>query len=427
MRFLYNIGLRLYFFLVRLVSTFNPKAKLFYNGRRGLLKRIKKEVGHEQPIIWIHCSSVGEFEQARPVIEWYKKEQPGYKILLTFFSPSGYELRKNYELADWIYYMPVDTQKNARIFVETVKPEKAIFIKYEFWYNYLNELNRIGVQIFIVSAIFRPTQMFFKWYGSFFRRMLKCYTKIFVQDEQSRDLLRSIGIKDNVFISGDTRFDRVYQITHNSKEFPLIKRFSENHFTVVAGSTWEPDEAILLEVIKHFQNVKLILAPHEIHKERIDKLVKTLESSHKILKFSDFDKKFSCNKGSHGDILSVLDDALVKSDVLIIDCLGILSSIYRYGQLAYIGGGFGVGIHNILEAATYSMPVVFGPNYQKFKEARDLIELGGAVSVEAKEGLYDILDKYVNSAGARNEKGEICGNYVKKNLGATHKVTSNLF
>lgn len=427
MRFLYNIGLLLYLFLVRLVSNFNPKAKLFCSGRKELLNKIKKEVDHEQPIIWIHCSSVGEFEQARPVIEWYKKEQPEYKILLTFFSPSGYELRKNYELADWIYYMPLDTQKNARIFVEIVRPVKAIFIKYEFWYNYLNELSCNGAQIFIVSAIFRPTQMFFKWYGAFFRQMLKCYTKIFVQDEQSRDLLLSIGIKDNVFISGDTRFDRVYQITQNSREFPLIKRFSEGCFTVVAGSTWEPDETILFEVIKHFQNVKLILAPHEIHKERIDKLVKTLGDTHKILKFSDFDKKFSSGKSPQCDILSVLDDALLQSDILIIDCLGILSSIYRYGQLAYIGGGFGVGIHNILEAATYSMPVVFGPNYQKFKEARDLVELGGAVSVSQKCGLYDLLDKYVNSEGARSEKGKVCGDYVKKNLGATHKVVSNLF
>ncbi|MEF9986255.1 MAG: glycosyltransferase N-terminal domain-containing protein [Bacteroidales bacterium] len=425
MRFLYNIGLCSYVFLVRIVSMFNPKAKLFYNGRKGLLQRIKREISHKDPIIWFHCSSVGEFEQARPIIEWYKKEKPKYKILLTFFSPSGYELRKNYELADWIYYMPVDTQKNARVFVQTVKPVKAIFIKYEFWYNYLAELSNSGSQIYIVSAIFRPTQMFFKWYGFFFRRMLKCYTKIFVQDNQSRDLLSSIGIQNNVLICGDTRFDRVYQITHSSKEFPLIKKFSENHFTIVAGSTWEPDEAILAAVIKNFSSVKLVIAPHEIHKARIDELEKTFVDM-KVLRFSSFDKKFTNDKYSSTDILAHLDSALLESNVVIIDCLGILSSIYRYGQLAYIGGGFGVGIHNILEAATYSIPVVFGPNYQKFKEAKDLIELGGAISISDKSYFYDILDKYVSNRDVCTQKGSICGGYVKQNLGATQKVISNL-
>lgn len=425
LRFLYNIGLGSYLFFVRIAANFNPKARLFYNGRKGLLERIAREIDHSSPIIWFHCSSVGEFEQARPIIEWYKRERTEYKIVLTFFSPSGYELRKNYELADWIYYMPVDTLKNARAFVKIVRPQKAIFIKYEFWYNYLRELRKSGAQIYIVSAIFRPTQMFFQWYGAFFREMLKCYTTLFVQDEQSRELLASVGIEKNVLVSGDTRFDRVYQITGNSREFPLIKKFSQGHFTVIAGSTWEPDEAIIFDVLKNFSKVKLIIAPHEIHKERIDRLEKMFAEMG-VLRFSNFDKKFSPDKYSSSEILSSLESALDTSGVLIIDCLGILSSIYRYGHVAYIGGGFGVGIHNILEAATYSIPVVFGPNYKKFKEAKDLVGLGGAVSVTDKSRFYDLIDKFVKSENARADKGQICGDYVKKNLGATQRVISNL-
>lgn len=425
LRVLYNIGILFYQFLVGIAANFNPKAKLFHNGRKGLLSRIRQEVTHESPIIWFHCSSVGEFEQARPLIEWYKAEREAYKILLTFFSPSGYELRKNYELADWIYYMPVDTAKNARLFVETVKPCKAVFIKYEFWYNYLQELHAHQIQVYIVAAIFRPSQLFFKWYGRFFRQMLGCYTRLFVQDEQSRQLLASVGIRENVMICGDTRFDRVAQITCNSKEFPLIKRFAQGHFTLVAGSTWEPDERLIASVIENFSHVKLIIAPHEIRKERIDQLEK-LFGCRKVLRFSAFDKKYPTDKYSPAEVLTLLEDALENSNVLIIDCLGILSSIYRYGQMAYIGGGFGVGIHNILEAATYSIPVVFGPNYQKFKEARDLVALRGATALQEKVHLYDLLEKCVNNEKVCAEKGLICGDYVKKNLGATAKVLANM-
>lgn len=425
MRVLYNIGLDSYMFFARIASCFNPKAKLFYRGRIGLLEKIKREVSQDSPVIWVHCSSVGEFEQARPVIEWYKAEKKEYKILLTFFSPSGYELRKNYELADWVFYMPVDTPKNARRFVEAVNPVKAIFIKYEFWYNYLHELRRKNVQVYIVSAIFRPSQVFFKWYGGFFRKMLHCYTRLFVQDEQSRELLQSLGIKDNVLICGDTRFDRVYQITRNTREFPLIKRFAKGHFTVIAGSTWGPDDELLESVLRNFSNTKLIIAPHEIHRERIEEIEK-LFAPERVLRFSDFDKKFRTDEFSATEELGRLEDALENSKVLIIDCLGILSSIYRYGHVAYIGGGFGAGIHNILEAATYAIPVVFGPNYHKFKEARDLVSLNGAVPVAGRTPFYDIMDKYVNNETVRMERGEICGNYVRNNLGATSRIVSNM-
>ncbi len=425
LRILYNIGLVSYLLLVRIAANFNPKAKLFRNGRKGLLERIKREVGHDFPVIWFHCSSVGEFEQARPIIERCRKEHGKYKILLTFFSPSGYELRKNYEFADWVYYMPVDTARNARRFVETVKPVKAVFIKYEFWYNYLHELRKNNVQVYIVSAIFRSSQVFFRWYGGFFRKMLYCYTRLFVQDGQSRMLLESVGVKDNVFICGDTRFDRVCQITGSSREFPLIKSFAEGHFTIVAGSTWAPDEQLLAGVIGNFSNVKLIIAPHETDKERIGQVEKMF-SPGKVLRFSSFDEKYPAGKYSSSEIMAFLDEALENSKVLIIDCLGILSSIYRYGSMAYVGGGFGTGIHNVLEAATYSVPVVFGPNYGKFKEAADLVSLGGAVSVQERTHLYDIINKYVHNESMRTGRGAICGEYVRENLGATSKVMSGM-
>lgn len=369
----------------------------------------------------MHCSSVGEFEQARPIIEWYKSEKKGYKILLTFFSPSGYELRKNYEHADWVFYMPADTTSNAVKFINTVRPAKAIFIKYEFWYNYLRELKRNNIETYIVSAIFRPSQHFFKWYGSFFRKMLKCYTKIFVQDEQSYRLLESIGVAENAMICGDTRFDRVYKITQSSKEFPVIAEFAKDAFTIVAGSSWDPDEEIIAKVMKNFPRTKLILAPHEIRKERIDHVMEIFKGF-KVLKFSGF----SSSGTNTADITEENINALHDANVLIIDCIGILSSIYRYGKFAYIGGGFGVGIHNILEAATYACPVVFGPNYRKFKEANDLIALGGAASIGNSSEFYSLLQTYVNVPSAIKEKGDICGKYVQDNLGSTQKVVSQI-
>lgn len=420
MRVLYNIGIRSYFGITGIVGRFNPKAKLFHNGQKGLLEKIEQTIDHNAPIIWVHCSSVGEFEQARPIIEWYKSEKKEYKILLTFFSPSGYELRKNYEHADWVFYMPADTTSNAVKFINIVKPTKAIFIKYEFWYNYLNELKRNNIETYIVSAIFRPSQHFFKWYGSFFRKMLKCYTKIFVQDEQSYKLLEGIGVAENAMICGDTRFDRVFKITQSSKEFPAIAEFAKDAFTIVAGSSWDPDEQIIAKVMKNFPRTKLILAPHEIRKERIDHVMEIFKGF-RILKFSDLS-----SASSSADMTQERIKALKEANILIIDCIGILSSIYRYGKFAYIGGGFGVGIHNILEAATYACPVVFGPNYKKFKEANDLIALGGATSVGNSSEFYSLLQTYVNVPSVLKEKGDICGKYVQSNLGSTQKVVSQI-
>lgn len=427
MRLLYNIGIRLYLCITGIVGLFNPKAKLFHAGQKGLLKRIKAEVGHTSlPIIWVHCSSVGEFEQARLIIEWYKKGGHKYKILLTFFSPSGYELRKNYEFADWVYYLPIDTSSNAKAFVEAVRPAKAIFIKYEFWYNYLRELKRNNIETYIVAAIFRPTQQFFKWYGSFFRKMLECYTRFFVQDKQSAELLQSVGFSENVMICGDTRFDRVYEITHNSKTFPVIEQFAAgSSLTFVAGSSWEPDEEIIEGAMKHFNNMKLIIAPHEIGKERIASIEQRF-SGYKVVKFSSFKSALSGagENDAQGALSEMAMRAVKEADVLIIDCIGILSSIYRYGKFAYIGGGFGVGIHNILEAATYGCPVVFGPNHKKFKEAADLLKLGGATSVKNVTELYSLFKVYKTAPRELQQKGEICSKYVESNLGATQKIVS---
>ena len=424
MRLLYNFAIRAYLFITGVAGLFNPKARRFNRGQKGLLDSIRKAVVPGSPIIWVHCSSVGEFEQARPIIEWYKRERSQYRIFLTFFSPSCYELRKNYNLADWVFYLPIDTTSNARAFLDCVKPVKAIFIKYEFWYNYLNELKARNIETYIIAAIFRPSQTFFKSYGGFFRKMLCNYTTLFVQDNQSASLLEGIGIKDNVIICGDTRFDRVYQITHSSAQFPYIELFAKDHFTVVAGSSWAPDEEIIAKVLKNFPRTKLVIAPHEIGKERIESVARSFEG-YQVIKFSEINAQYGEPAGND---LSSLPDSLIKklqqSNVLIIDCIGILSSIYKYGKVAYIGGGFGVGIHNILEAATYGLPVVFGPNYRKFKEAVDLLELGGARSIKSATEFYSLFSTLSNVQAELQKRGEICSNYVKQNLGATSKVVS---
>ena len=407
--FLYNIAIWCYSALIGFASLFNHKAKLFKEGRKDILKNIAGKIDHTHPIIWFHCSSVGEFEQARPLIEWYKENKPEYKVFLTFFSPSGYEMRKNYPLADWIFYLPVDTASNAAGFLDIVKPQKAVFIKYEFWYNYLNQLGKRGIKTYIVSAIFRPDQVFFKPWGGLFRKMLRSFSALFVQDELSKELLATAGISENVTVCGDTRFDRVNQITAASKEFPAIATFSQDSFTILAGSTWPPDEEILAASAKNFSKVKLVIAPHEIHKEHISKIMETFKG-YKVIKFSE--------------LTPDSDEQLRQANVLLIDCMGILSSIYRYGDFAYIGGGFGVGIHNILEAATYGIPVVFGPKYQKFKEAKDLIARAGAVSVRGQEEFYAQLDKMVKTRSVVEQRGKVCLDYVKENLGATEKIVN---
>lgn len=429
MNLLYNTTICAAPFFIRISGLFNRKLKLFSDGRKGLIARMRSGYaqkcaedvsGERGRVIWFHCSSVGEFEQARPVIEWYRGNRLSYRILLTFFSPSGYELRKNYPLADWVYYLPMDTPSNARKFMEIFKPCKVIFTKYDLWYNYIAEAKRSGAELYLISAIFRKEQAFFKWYGGFFRRMLKAFTGIFVQDDRSAALLESIGISERVYLSGDTRFDRVHKIALTARDFPVIESFVKGSFSLVAGSSWLPDEEIIAEVMKNFSKVKLVIAPHETDRERIDKVAEVFDS-YGVLKYSEL------APAMEQELLSESPRSLTEGKrVLIIDSIGLLSSLYKYADFSYIGGGFGVGIHNTLEAAVYGCPLAFGPNYRRFKEAADLIEADGATSVNSASEFYQVLDNCVKDKDLREYKGQACKAYVERNLGATEKIVSRI-
>jgi len=407
MLFLYNIGVYIYYVSVFLASIFNRKAKKWIRGRKKIFEQLEKTIDPSQKIIWFHAASLGEFEQGRPVIESFHDKYPDYKILLTFFSPSGYEIKKDYEHADYVFYLPVDLKKNAQKFIRIVNPRIVIFIKYEFWFNYINELNKNNIPVFIISAIFRKEQHFFKWYGKWFRSMLKKITWLFVQNNNSCELLKSIHIK-NVIISGDTRFDRVYTIALKTKAFPLVKKFAGRQKVLLAGSTWPPDENLINHLFLKNQSFKLIVAPHEVHEERIRSIQKLFSS-----------KKIVCYSGA--------DDKNIESaDILIIDKIGILSGLYRYCDVAYIGGGFGSGIHNILEAVTFGKPVIFGPNYQKFKEAVDLIELGGAFTVSNETTLSSTFLKLIDSNQYYDSVSQTCKDFIEKNRGATGCILKKL-
>jgi 3-deoxy-D-manno-octulosonic-acid transferase len=403
----YNLGIAFYALLIRLVAPFNNKAKLLLAGRKATKHRLK-EINLEGEVIWIHTASLGEFEQGRPVIEAIKEKHPGHKIVLTFFSPSGYEVRKNYDLADEVLYLPGDTALNAREFINAIQPRKVFFVKYEFWYHFLKELKKNKIPTYGVSMIFRESQPFFKWYGGWFRKMLNVFEKFYVQDDVSGNLLKSIGIT-SYSVAGDTRFDRVSDIARESKNVELAERFvGESQKVLVAGSSWAPDEDILIDYVQNVnKDVKLIIAPHEIHKEHIQQI----ESKLKVPYFKYTEPI----------------DNLEEARVMIVNTIGMLSSIYKYGQIAYIGGGFGVGIHNTLEAATYSMPVFFGPNYKKFKEARDLIELKGGYSIKDANEFNEQIEKLWNEPKALQESAENAGQYVTKMCGATAMIMKELF
>lgn len=405
MTILYLLGIRIFQILVLLASPFNSKAKLWLKGRKTIFKSLKQNVDSNEKIYWIHCASLGEFEQGRPLIEALKNAYPQYKILLTFYSPSGYEIRKNYEHADYVYYLPLDTPLNAKHFVEMVKPQAVFFVKYEFWYFFLREINKRNIPLYLVSGIFRKNQRFFKPNGIKSRKMLKWFTHFFVQNEESKELLQSINIT-NVSVAGDTRFDRVYDITQKAKSLPLIESFTKDEIVLIAGSSWKADEELLLKYFNESTHqFKLIIAPHEIHKENITRIEKTISDSKKILKFSEANKT-----------------NIHKADVLIIDSIGILSSVYKYGNIAYIGGGFGKGIHNILEAATFGLPILFGPNYLKFKEAIELIKLKGAFTIKNYDELKSKLDSFLSNQERIKESGKISSKYVEQNRGATAHI-----
>ncbi|MBS3776287.1 MAG: 3-deoxy-D-manno-octulosonic acid transferase [Bacteroidales bacterium] len=408
MSLLYYLGIKLYYFLALVFSLFNDKARLFVQGRKGLLKKLEKEIDPRERIFWFHCASLGEFEQGRPLIEEIKSRHPGIRILLTFFSPSGYEIRKSYQWADWITYLPIDTPRNARRFLEMVRPEKVFFIKYEYWYFYLREIKRRNIPVYLVSAIFRENQFFFKSYGRWFRKILFYFDHIFVQNNSSQKLLAYYRIQ-HVTVTGDTRFDRVKQIAEKARPISLIEQFRDGHFLIVAGSTWPRDEAIL---IRYFQNisgsVKLIIAPHEVHSGRIKSLMEKFPEG-QALKFSEAG-----------------ESNITEFFVLIIDSIGMLSSLYRYGDLAYVGGGFGKGIHNILEPATFGLPVVFGPHHEKFKEAVDLKNMGGGFSVDSYTSFSELMDAFLDDREQVRQTGRISRQYVEDRAGGTSRILQHI-
>ena len=403
----YDFAIHLYSLGVKIASLRHEKARKIIDGQAVTMQRLKKELSPEGGYIWIHAASLGEFEQGRPLIEMIRRNHPDAKILLTFFSPSGYEVRHNFPLVDAVVYLPFDTKKNVRQFLDTVKPRMAIFVKYEFWGNYLNELSRRSIPTYIISAIFRKSQPFFKPWGGEFRKMLTYFTHIYVQDEGSRELLAGIGIK-NVTVAGDTRFDRVTDIMESCVEIPQAAALTRDaSLTIVAGSTWPPDESNLLPCFNAHPGMKLIIAPHEVNEERIAAIESQLNRP-------------SCR------LSTATPEEAAKCDCIIVDCYGKLSSAYRYGNIAYIGGGFGVGIHNLNEAAVYDIPVIFGPHYHKFKEARDLIKCKGGFSFSNKEEFDAIIEPIVNDKKLREQYGKNAGNYVKENLGATRIIYADI-
>ncbi len=399
---LYNLSISAYKLAVRLASTRNVKAAKMLNGQKETFTILKNKLEPGEKYIWIHASSLGEFEQGRPLIEMIKENNPNQKILLTFFSPSGYEIRKDYKGADIICYLPFDLPGNVNKFIDLVKPTMAIFIKYEFWGNFLHGLKKRNIPTYIISAIFRPTQSFFKWWGGMFRRMLRCYTTIYVQDDDSRDLLATIGVK-NVKVFGDTRFDRVTDILKGCITLPVIEKFSENNFTLIIGSSWGPDEDIIIPYFNSHPEMKLIIAPHEFNDARLKALRNSVNGK---------------------SVLYTETNAADAADArcLIINCFGVLASAYRYADAAFVGGGYGVGIHNINEAAVYGIPVMFGPNFHKFKEAHDLIHSEGAFVVNDADDFKTLMDKFTSDGEYLREHGDKAKEYILSQLGATKRI-----
>lgn len=406
MSLLYNFFILLFSFAVRVASPFNLKARQWVSGRKDIFKKIRAAIDQDEKIIWFHCASLGEFEQGRPVIEKIKSTFSNYKILLTFFSPSGYEVRKNFSQADYVFYLPADTPSNAMKFVEITKPSLVFFIKYEFWFNYINVLSENKIPLFVVSAIFRPSQHFFKPWGYWSIKQLQKITHFFVQNEESVELLNKAGIY-HVEISGDTRFDRVIRLAEEPWENILISQFVQHNICLVAGSTWPADEDILKEMMKMAKSdFKLIIAPHVVSHEHLIEIIEKFKAFNPVL-FSDTKK---------------LSD--VHCRVLIIDSIGTLAYLYRYARIAYVGGGFGAGIHNVLEAATYGLPVIFGPNYKKFNEAVQLAGQGGGFPVQNANDTIRIFNTLMHNEDAYQKASVIAKNYVKLNGGATSKVIS---
>ena len=409
MLFLYDLGIRLYILFIRIASVKNKKAQQWINGRKDILSKIKNGIDPSVKYTWFHFASLGEFEQGRPVIEQMKKERKDCSIVITFFSPSGYEVRKNYPLADYVFYLPADTRANAKAFIRLINPDIAVFTKYEYWYHYFEELHKQNIPLYIISGIFRKDQIFFKWYGSLHRRMLGWVSHFFVQNEISKSLMMSSGI-NNVTVSGDTRFDRVKYNAENPLDLPEIETFCKERKAFIAGSTWIEDEKLILSLIDQYSDWKFIIAPHEVNEKRLKELKDLFPGS---VNYSEI----------KNNELQETDPA--DHRILIIDGIGILSSVYQYGTIAYIGGGFGVGIHNTLEAAAFGMPVIFGPNYTKFQEAVGLIDEGAAFSGKNPEELSLCMIK-LQEPGYLQECSLKAKDYVLGNTGASRIFLDHL-
>lgn len=410
MKFIYSLFLKIYLAGIYLAAFFNDKAKLWLDGRKNIFKRLETAVKGNPKIIWMHCASLGEFEQGRPVLEKLKEEYPEHKLLLTFFSPSGYEIRKNYQGADWVFYLPLDTATNAFRFIKTINPQLAVFVKYEYWHNYLKALHDNNIPTILISALFTPSKVFFKWYGGFHRKMLKFFSHIFVQNDTSKENLSRILSAEKITVSGDTRFDRVSQIIDSFKPIEPIEKFVNGKKVMVAGSTWPDDENNLKSLLGELnEGIRLIIAPHEIHTAHID-FLRNLFPAHIL--YSELENLSKSGTEPEAD-----------KNVLIINNIGMLSRLYHYSAISYIGGGFNKsGIHNTLEAAVYGHPVIFGPNYHKFSEAIGLVESRGGYSYATEADLKNIVLELLNDDEKLISSGKAAGKLVKENIGATNKI-----
>lgn len=405
MRLLYNICIAIYAALIRLVSPFNKKARLWCDGRKGMVERMRRVIGEESNIVWIHVASLGDFEQGRPLVDYVKERYPEYKILLTFFSPAGYEVRKNYPNADYVFYLPNDTRREVRRFLDVVRPKVVIFVKYEFWLNMLAELRKRKIRTYIASAIFRRNSIFFNPFGGIWREALKTFDTLFVQDDRSKELLAEIGV-ENVVVAGDTRFDRVSAIAERVEKVDIIEQFKGDKRLFVAGSTWGPDEEILLPLINENPNIKFVIAPHEMEESRIERILREVKGG--AVRYTQLSNDFA------------------NKQVLVLDTVGLLSRVYGSAEWAYVGGGFGAGIHNTLEAAVYGLPVAFGPKYRKFKEARDLIELGIGCSVTDECELKRWFDELKSDNDYLARISALAKVYVGQHRGATEKIVKEI-
>lgn len=408
MLFLYNLIIQIAGFLLKIVAVFSPKIKLFVEGSKSVFEILESKINANDKTIWFHAASLGEYEQGLPVIERIKEKFPNHKIVVTFFSPSGYEVRKNNLVADVTVYLPLDTKKNALQFLSIVRPKMVFFIKYEYWPNYLTELRKLGIPTYLISGIFRKNQLFFKWHGGFYRTALNTFTYFFVQNESSKKLLLELG-KTNVAVSGDTRFDRVASILEKDNSLDFIKTFKNDTLSIVAGSSWPKDENLLVDYINQTsEKIKFIIAPHNIKEEQIQELKNSI--SKRVVLFSE-----KSNKN------------LADFDVFIIDTIGILTKIYSYADIAYVGGGFGnPGVHNILEPATFGVPIVIGPNFSHFAEATALVNREGCISISNKKELMDAFSNLIANDNIRHEKGHICNTFAQMNKGATDIIMKKI-